>query len=683
MNTIYAYSTATYLEKNWIKVGETSLTADERIAQQDTTSNPEALQKLREWSVPSNITDKKIHARLEEMGFLKTRIDKDREWFEVSVDDVSRAINDLQYGISRKDDYAPRPEQQDCVEQAVEYFRNGGDEFLVNAKMRFGKTFASYLIAKELGVQNVLVLTYKPTVKDGWHNDLINHVYFDGWSYADRYAEYAQLNGPRVLFASFQDINDLSKEKWQGVVGEKFDLLVIDEMHYGSDTARAQKTMESLNIDKTLFVSGTPLDALVSGRFDEQNTYTWSYSDEQRKRKAEKDAGWKTEVYRWLPPMSIHSFEVSEEAKRNIACYSEEEQFTMTKMFASDDGVSFNDEASVKLFLDQVFGRGVRKTKSPMKTFAADHTLWVMPPNVRSANAMCALLEKMVGKDYLILNVAGNGITNIKKVKDAIARNEKTITVTVGRFNTGTTVPEWDAVMMLNDGRAPETYFQTIFRVQSPDKARRKEECHVFDFNPERLLELVYSYAELTAKKTQTTNSGVREFLEFCPILDHTDNKVRTIDTEEVVSFIAEAGSYIDRFTSGFLFNAGEATNHLDLLAVAGQVTNLKKERLVTANDTERGKNYQANAAEQKKIQKQQKELNRQLVEKAKVITKKIPAYVLFVDPVGNTEQLLGTDPVDFEEHFEVELSLFESMVESGFINRDRLDRYMSGIEHE
>ena len=79
MNTIYAYSTDTYLAKKWIKVGQTSLTADERIAQQDTTSNPEELKKLQEWSVPAKISDKKIHKRLEELGFLKTRIDKDRD----------------------------------------------------------------------------------------------------------------------------------------------------------------------------------------------------------------------------------------------------------------------------------------------------------------------------------------------------------------------------------------------------------------------------------------------------------------------------------------------------------------------------------------------------------------------------------------------------------------------------
>ena len=96
---------------------------------------------------------------------------------------------------------------------------------------------------------------------------------------------------------------------------------------------------------------------------------------------------------------------------------------TMTKMFASDDGDTFIDEASVKLFLDQVFGRGVRKTKSPMMTHAADHSLWVMPPNVKSANAMTNLLKRIVGDDYKVINVAGSGVTKLKVVKDTDEHN--------------------------------------------------------------------------------------------------------------------------------------------------------------------------------------------------------------------------------------------------------------------
>ena len=69
MNTIYAYTTDTYLEKNWIKVGETSLTADDRIAQSGHHLQPRSItQVARRWAVPSSITDKKIHKRLEELG---------------------------------------------------------------------------------------------------------------------------------------------------------------------------------------------------------------------------------------------------------------------------------------------------------------------------------------------------------------------------------------------------------------------------------------------------------------------------------------------------------------------------------------------------------------------------------------------------------------------------------------
>ena len=46
--TIYIYTTKTYQEKGWYKIGETSLTAKERIKQQDGTSNPEELIKIHE-----------------------------------------------------------------------------------------------------------------------------------------------------------------------------------------------------------------------------------------------------------------------------------------------------------------------------------------------------------------------------------------------------------------------------------------------------------------------------------------------------------------------------------------------------------------------------------------------------------------------------------------------------------
>ena len=76
---------------------------------------------------------------------------------------------------------------------------------------------------------------------------------------------------------------------------------------------------------------------------------------------------------------------------------------------------------------------------------------------------------------------------------ETIDRNEKTITVTCGRFNTGVTVKKWDMILMLDDGKSPETYFQTIFRAKSPDTDRQKEECYVVDYNPQRCLKMIYN----------------------------------------------------------------------------------------------------------------------------------------------------------------------------------------------
>src|SRR5438270_402614 len=58
--------------------------------------------------------------------------------------------------------------------------------FLWNAKMRFGKTFATYQLARKLNAKRVLVVTFKPAVEDAWQSDLENHVDFDGWQYLSK-----------------------------------------------------------------------------------------------------------------------------------------------------------------------------------------------------------------------------------------------------------------------------------------------------------------------------------------------------------------------------------------------------------------------------------------------------------------------------------------------------------------
>ena len=74
-----------------------------------------------------------------------------------------------------------RREQAEAVNVTHAYFLSRWAEdmhavprFLWNAKMRFGKTFTTYQLAKKLGAKRVLVVTFKPAVEDAWQTDLEN-----------------------------------------------------------------------------------------------------------------------------------------------------------------------------------------------------------------------------------------------------------------------------------------------------------------------------------------------------------------------------------------------------------------------------------------------------------------------------------------------------------------------------
>jgi superfamily II DNA or RNA helicase len=685
MNTIYAYSTETYREfRGWRKVGQTKQeSAQIRVQQQDGTSNPEPLEIEKTWEVPDWVSDHTIHAELEKMGCLRVRMDKDREWFECTIEQVSSAINNIVLGVSRPNSYPMREEQVECHDKAVTHYQAGGDKFLMNAKMRFGKTFTSYQIIKSLNIRRVLVITYKPAVDAGWREDLNTHVDFEGWNYYSAKDDFNSSNPIKlpkgevnILFASFQDFNDFEKTKWEIAKTYHYDMIVIDEMHYGSKTERAQASLAQLSYDLTLYVSGTPLKALMSGEFLDEEIYTWGYADEQKKRKAEKDADWETELYRWLPEMKFHTFEVTEEAKKLVSAYTEEEGFTMTKMFGSEDGENFKDDSAVKLFLDQVFGIGVRKTQSPIRTHAVDHMLFVMPPNVNSANAMSNMLENRVGDDYKIINVAGDNTRKLDEVKALIARNQKTITVTCGRFNTGVTVPEWDMVMMLDDTRAPETYFQTIFRCQSPDKKRGKELCSVIDFNPQRCLEMIYEFADITAKPSESTQGAVRSFLEFAPVLDHSGNKTIEVDVNHVLNMMAETGGYAERFGSSVMLNWGLLDNHSNAFFGIDADANTSINSGVSDNGIDKGKNYEKSNVPKSKAQiDEEKKTEKELRQRVITMMRKLPTY-LFLEQskIDNVGDIIYNNNELFEETVGISIDSFKELC-TGFIKTDRLDR--------
>lgn len=131
----------------------------------------------------------------------------------------------------RTQSFGMRPEQAEAVAKTRAYFESFNSDplnkgktphFLWNAKMRFGKTFASYQLAKAMGWSKILILTFKPAVQDAWQEDLQNHIDFQGWQFiakdTENVAEILQKNAgnqPLVCFGSFQDY--LGKNKAGGI----------------------------------------------------------------------------------------------------------------------------------------------------------------------------------------------------------------------------------------------------------------------------------------------------------------------------------------------------------------------------------------------------------------------------------------------------------------------------------
>ena len=423
-----------------------------------------------------------------------------------------------------------RPEQQAAIEKASDYFKSFTAEnpdrtphFLWNAKMRFGKTFAAYQLAKAMGWTKILILTFKPAVQNAWEEDLANHVDFAGWQFIARNSlqfEQADIKKPMVCFGSFQDY--LGKNAVGGIKARNewvhttnWDCVIFDEYHYGAwrDTAKELFEAEDkkevafaegegieyfdegnmpITTSAYLYLSGTPFRAISSGEFIEEQIYNWTYSDEQ-KAKIEWQPEQGKNPYTALPRMVMLTYQLPD-AIREVAIKGEFNEFDLNLFFqANGEGehAKFTYENEVQKWLDLIRGNFAETTIDNLKLGAEkppmpftdtrllnvlSHTFWFLP-TVAACHAMNNLIQQRQNKfyqDYQIIVAAGSdagiGVSALPPVKNAMANplKTKTITLSCGKLTTGVSVAPWTGIFMLRNSSSPETYFQAAFRVQTP-----------------------------------------------------------------------------------------------------------------------------------------------------------------------------------------------------------------------
>ena len=541
---IYAYELKdTDIHKGYIKIGYTERDVEQRIKEQ-THTIAVPVRILGSWSAMrkdgSHFTDHDIHAVLKAKGKRQLNAGDDRnEWFKCTLEDVKSAILTVKTGATnfenRSNDFKMRPEQETAVERTAAYFNSAEEgrtpKFLWNAKMRFGKTFAAYQLAKKMGFSRVLVLTFKPAVQVAWKEDLLTHIDFEGWQFISRPTvlgepsineqyEKADKNRPIVCFGSFQDFMGVNKEtggikannEWVHEIN--WDLVIFDEYHFGAWRANAKALFENdedsfdedvsnydrgnaydetylpITTDHYLYLSGTPFRALNSGEFIEEQIYNWTYSDEQR---AKEEWQGEDNPYAALPKMYMLTYKIPESIQK-IAKQGEYDEFDLNLFFKAEGkgwDAQFVYKDYVQKWLDLIRGSYLETTVDELKLGAKkppmpfsdstllsvlSHTLWFLP-NVASCYAMANLLAERQNTFYHDYKVnvcagstAGVGVKALAPVQDSMGNplETKTITLSCGKLMTGVTVKPWTGIFMLTNMSSPETYFQAAFRVQSP-----------------------------------------------------------------------------------------------------------------------------------------------------------------------------------------------------------------------
>ena len=654
---IYAYSDERF--PGCLNVGYTTLTAEERVRQQtEAVKIPKQTWRIEldELAIRNDgtfFTDHEIHRGLQRMGVVREK----GEWFRCTVGQLKKCITNEKTGqydtdVNRYHSFPMRPEQQRAVDMTAAFFKNNPPptghtpHYLWNAKMRFGKTFAAYQLAKTMGWKHLLVITFKPAVASAWREDLLSHIDFKGWQFVsqsegDTPPEKIDKQRPYVYFGSFQDLlgkdraTEGIKEQNQWIHQTHWDCVIFDEYHFGAWREKAQdlfgdskteiekqlkkeyedyqaeaKTIEKeegndisfvedfdeealpITTNHYLYLSGTPFRALQNGDFLEDQIFSWTYTDEQQ---AKEQWQGDNNPYLSLPQMQMMLYKLPKEVEK-IAEKGEKDEFDLNMYFNAEvkgKNAKFKYETAVQGWLNYIRGQLSTTWENELKTdtpapmpFAEvqllnslQHTFWFLP-NVSACDAMENLLNAPANifyQSYKIINCSGTKAGIGEKALENMRRQmgdplcTQSITLSCGKLTTGVSVPAWSGIFVLRSLTSPETYFQSIFRVQTPWVLKNpdntspnreeivKTQCYVFDFAPDRALKQIDQYCgQLTMNSEISREKSVENFIHFLPVLYYDGAILEAINAQKILDIViagTTANQLVRRWESNLLVN--------------------------------------------------------------------------------------------------------------------------------
>lgn len=424
-----------------------------------------------------------------------------------------------------------------------------------------------------------------------------------------------------VVFLTLQDLQGENiKDKHAQIFGRKIDLLLVDETHVGaraekygavlraSQSEKLSKeekyTIEDIlestkkfDVNVTIHLSGTPYRILMSNEFDREQDLIafYQFTDIVReqeewdkenfaKNEHEQKEEWEN-PYFGFPQMIRFAFNPNESARKRMAALRESGMSDAFSELLKPKSVEKVEDGSHKLFVHEQeilelleVIDGSKEDEELLGFLDYDKIkdgkmcrhIVVVLPYCASCDALEALIKDNADKfknlnDYEIINISGvdnhNRYKKPSDIKNAISRCEeqdkKTITLTVNRMLTGSTVPEWDTMLFLKDTSSPQEYDQAIFRLQNQYiktlvgdngeiiKFNMKPQTLLVDFDPDRVFVMQEQKAQVYNVNTdEAGNSKLRERIEeelrISPVIVMNKDKIVRITATDILKAVSE-----------------------------------------------------------------------------------------------------------------------------------------------
>lgn len=419
-----------------------------------------------------------------------------------------------------------------------------------------------------------------------------------------------------ALCLTLQDIStNKIKSRYKELFNESIiDLLIVDETHFGAraeqfskvlqDSPDLRKEQEAEEKDDTfenlndtvhalssrvqLHLSGTPYRILLGNEFSKddiicQCTYPdiIKASKEWDSQNLDTKEEWENPYY-GFPQMIRFAFNFNASSLKKIEELRKKgKEFFFDALFeAKKDSSSgkylFVNEREVLDFLSAInSGNNDSNILSfldnpRIKAGELCHHVVMVLPRRSSCEAMEYLLERHRDmtplSEYAVMKISGIGnrgkdSSTIRQIiKQCESEGKKTLSLTVSRMLTGTTVPEWDTMIFLKGTSSPQEYDQAVFRLQnqyikeykSEDgriiRYNMKPQTLLVDFSPERMFILQEQRAFYTSVNSHGLGNDkiekeIERELEISPILYINHDKLQEVTAVDIIDKIRKYNS--------------------------------------------------------------------------------------------------------------------------------------------